>query len=117
MSVQNYISIIIFPITVPLKPTNISYVASVNTFVVEWMATGPEATYRIHTRRMGSPQTATFKPVTPPYNITGLDSNTEYTVVVEAYNSLGSANGSTVGYTLPEGEILFSKQIEPNSLI
>ena len=79
-----------------------------NTFIVEWMATGPEATYRIHTWRMGSPQTATFKPVTPPYNITGLESNTEYTVVVEAYNPLGSANRSVVGYTLPEGE-LFSK--------
>ena len=50
-----------------------------------------------------SMETIAFKDVTTPYNITGLESNTEYTVVVEAYNSLGSANGSTMGCTLPEG--------------
>ena len=55
-------------------------------------------------RRRGSMKINTFKPVTPPYNITGLESNTEYTVVVEAYNPLGSANGSVVRHTLPEGE-------------
>ena len=45
-----------------------------------------------------------FGPVTPPYNITGLESNTEYTVVVEAYSSAGKANRSKVAYTLPECE-------------
>ena len=48
-------------------------------------------------------ETIVFEDVTTPYNITGLESNTEYTVVVEAYNSLGSANRSVVGCTLPEG--------------
>ena len=55
-------------------------------------------------QQKGSTEINTSGPVTPPYNITGLDSNTEYTVVVEAYNSRGSDNGSVVGYTLPEGE-------------
>ena len=45
-----------------------------------------------------------FGPVTPPYNITGLESNTEYTVILEAYSLAGNANGSKVAYTLPEGE-------------
>ena len=60
--------------------------------------------YRLHVQKKGSTEINTFGPVTPPYNITGLESNTEYTVVVEAYNPLGSANRSAVGYTLPEGE-------------
>ena len=60
--------------------------------------------YRLHVQKKGSTEINTLGPITPPYNITGLESNTEYTVVVEAYNSLGSANGSVVGYTLPEGE-------------
>ena len=45
-----------------------------------------------------------FEPVTPPYNITGLESNTEYTVIIEAYSLAGNANRSEVAYTLPEGE-------------
>ena len=62
-----------------------------------------EFNYRLHVQKKGSTEINTFGPVTPPYNITGLESNTEYTVVVEAYNPLGSVNGSVVGYTLPEG--------------
>ena len=60
--------------------------------------------YILHVQKKGSTEINTFGPVTPPYNITGLESNTEYTVVVEAYNPLGSANESVVGYTLTEGE-------------
>ena len=63
-----------------------------------------EFSYRVHVQKKGSTEIKTFGPVTPPYHITGLESNTEYTVVVEAYNPLGSANRSVVGYTLPEGE-------------
>ena len=38
------------------------------------------------------------------YNITGLDSNTAYKVIVSARNSVGSANSSEVkGCTIPEG--------------
>ena len=38
------------------------------------------------------------------YNITGLDSNTAYKVIVSARNSLRSANSSEdVGYTTTEG--------------
>ena len=62
-----------------------------------------ETKYKVYIQKKGSPETITFKDATTPYNITGLESNTEYTVFVEAYNSLGSANGSKMGYTLPEG--------------
>ena len=34
-----------------------------------------------------------FEDVTTPYNITGLESNTEYTVVVEAYTQWGVPTG------------------------
>ena len=47
--------------------------------------------------------TTTPGPLSPPYNITGLESNTQYTVVVEAYNPLGSANTTRTVRTLPEG--------------
>ena len=57
----------------------------------------------MYVQNKASMETIAFKDVTTPYNITGLESNTEYTVVVETYNSVGSANGSTMGCTLPEG--------------
>ena len=57
----------------------------------------------IYVQKKSSMETIVFEDVTTPYNITGLESNTEYTVVVEAYNSVGIANRSVVGYTLPEG--------------
>ena len=50
-------------------------------------------------------------PVTPPYNITGLESNTECTVVVEAYSSAGNANRSKVAYTLPECETYYLRAL------
>ena len=62
-----------------------------------------ETKYMMYVQKKASMETITFKDVTTPYNITRLESNTEYTVVVEAYNSVGSANGSTMGCTLPEG--------------
>ena len=62
-----------------------------------------ETKYMIYVQNEASMETITFKDATTPYNITGLESNTEFTVVVEAYNSLGSANGSKMGCTLPEG--------------
>ena len=75
---------------------------STTTLTVRWEDKG--FSYRLHVQKKGSREINTIGPVTPPYNITGLESNTEYTVVVEAYNSLESANKSVVGYTLPEGE-------------
>ena len=75
---------------------------STTTLTVRWDDEG--FNYTLHVQKKGSTEINTIGPVTPPYNITGLESNTEYTVVVEAYNSLGSANRSAVGYTLPEGE-------------
>ena len=43
-----------------------------------------------------------------PYNITGLDSNTEYKVIVSAMTNVGSANSSeVVGYTIPEGIYMY----------
>ena len=62
-----------------------------------------ETQYMIYVQKEASMETIAFKDVTTPYNITGLESNTEFTEVVEAYNSLGSANGSIMGCTLPEG--------------
>ena len=72
------------------------------TLTVRWDDEG--FNYRLHVQKKGSTEINTFGPVTPPYNVTGLESNTEYTVVVEAYNPLGSANKSVVGYTLPAAE-------------
>ena len=62
-----------------------------------------ETKHLMYVQNRASMETIAFEDVTPPYNITGVESNTEYTVVVEAYNSVGSANGSTMGCTLPEG--------------
>ena len=62
-----------------------------------------ETKYRLYVQKKGSIEAIAFEDATTPYNITGLESNTEYTVVVEAYNSLGSANGSKMGGTLPKG--------------
>ena len=62
-----------------------------------------ETQYMMYVQKKASMEAITFEDVTTPYNITGLESNTEYTVVVEAHNSLGSANGSEMGCTLPEG--------------
>ena len=57
----------------------------------------------IYVQKKSSMETIVFEHVTTPYNITRLESNTKYTVVVEAYNSLGSANESKIGCTLPGG--------------
>ena len=89
---------------VPPQPADINVpdLLSTTTLTVRW--NDEEFNYRLHVQKKGSTEINTFGPVTPPYNITGLESNTEYTVVVEAYNPLGSANRSVVVYTLPEGE-------------
>ena len=57
----------------------------------------------IYVQKKPSMETMAFEDVETPYNISGLESNTEYTVIVKAYNSLGSANDSKIGCTLPEG--------------
>ena len=57
----------------------------------------------MYVQKKASMEIIAFEDATTPYNITGLESNTEYTVIVEAYNSVGSANGSKMGCTLPEG--------------
>ena len=89
---------------VPSVPENITALSSTTTLTVRWDTYGKEFNYTLHVQKKGSTEINTIGPVSPPYNITGLESNTKYTVVVEAYNPLGSANGSVVGYTLPEGE-------------
>ena len=93
-----------FPLLIlaPSQPVINAITPSTTTLTVRWNDEG--FSYRLHVHKKGSTEINTFRPVTPPYNISGLESNTEYTVVVEAYNPLGSANGSVVGYTLPEGE-------------
>ena len=97
---------------VPSVPVNLIAMPSAITLTVRWDDEG--FSYRLHVQKKGSTEINTFGPVTPPYNITGLESNTEYTVVVEAYNPLGSVNGSVVGHTLPEGESnQFSEHLIP----
>ena len=83
-------------------PTNITALLSTTTLTVRW--DDEEFSYRLHVNKKGSTEINTFGPVTPLYNITGLESNTEYTVVVEAYNSLGSVDRNVLGYTLPQCE-------------
>ena len=96
-------SVFIIPLYLaPSQPVINVTAPSTTTLTVRWDDEG--FSYRLHVQKKGSTEINTFGPVTPPYNITGLESNTEYTVVVEAYNSLGSVNGSVVGYTLPESE-------------
>ena len=85
----------------PSQPDINVIALSTTTLTVIW---NEGFTYRLYVQKKESTEINTFGPVTPPYNITGLESNTEYTVVVEAYNPLGRANGSIEGYTLPEGE-------------
>ena len=86
----------------PSRPAINVTTLSTTTLTVRWDDEG--FNYRLHVQKKGSTEINTFGPVTPPYNITGLESNTEYTVVVEAYNPLRSANSSVVRYTLSEGE-------------
>ena len=85
----------------PSQPAIKRITPSTTSLTVRW---NKEFNYRLHVQKKESTEINTFGPVKTRYNITGLESNTEYTVVVEAYNSLGSANRSVVGQTLPEGE-------------
>ena len=105
MSLVFVLSIFIISIYLSIAPSppaiNVT-APSTTTLTVRWDDEG--FSYRLHVQKKGSTEINTFGPVTPPYNITGLESNTEYTVVVEAYNPLGSAKRSVVWYTLPEGE-------------
>ena len=86
----------------PSPPSIISSTSSTTTLTIKWDNGGYN--YRLHVQKKGSTEIRMFGPVTPPYNITGLESNTEYTVVVEAYSLAGNANKSKVAYTLPECE-------------
>ena len=94
--------IVIFYTIAPSPPSIISITSSTTTLTVRWDDGGYN--YRLHVQKKGSTEIQMFGPVTPPYNITGLESNTEYTVVVEAYSLAGNANRSEVAYTLPECE-------------
>ena len=86
----------------PEKASNIIITNYTISLTVQWDEKR-ETKYMIYVQKKSSMETIVFEDVTTPYNITGLESNTEYTVVVEAYNSVGIANRSVVGYTLPEG--------------
>ena len=100
LSIFNIISLYLS--IAPSQPAINVTTPSTTTLTVRW--DDERFSYRLHVQKKGSTEINTFEDVTPPYNITGLESNTEYTVVVEAYNPLGSANSSAVRYTLPEGE-------------
>ena len=85
----------------PPPPSIISITSSTTALTARWDNGGYN--YRVHVQKKGSTVINTFGPVTPPYNITGLESNTEYTVVVEAYNLRSSTNDSKPATTIPEG--------------
>ena len=91
--------------TAPEIPLNINAVNYQNFFTINWDKM-PELKYRVYIRKWNSNRGNIFTPVLPPYNITGLESNTRYSIVVEAYNSLGGNNGSTTSATAPEGNVL-----------
>ena len=91
--------------TAPESPSNISVVNYLNSFTVNWDKLS-QVKYRIYIRKWNANEENVFTPVLPPYNITGLDSNTRYYIIVEAYNSLGGNNGSTISITAPEGNIV-----------
>ena len=63
----------------------------------------PEVKYRVYIRKWNANKENIFTPAVPPYNITGLESNTRYAIVLETYNTLGGKNGSTTSATAPEG--------------
>ena len=75
--------------------------SSSTTLSLTWNDEG--VNYRIYVQKGNSAVTTTPGPLSPPYNITGLESNTQYTVVVEAYNPLGSANATRTVQTLSGG--------------
>ena len=75
-----------------------------NSFTVNWEKI-LKVKYRVYIRKWNINEENIFTAVLPPYNITGLESNTIYSIVVEAYNSLGGNNGSTTSATSPEGNI------------
>ena len=78
----------------PEKPSNIIITYYTSSLTVQWDEER-DAKYIIYVQKKSSMETIVFEDVTTPYNITGpgLESNTEYTVVVEAYNSLEVPTG------------------------
>jgi hypothetical protein len=89
-----------FTVGPPTAPTGFRITSSSTTLSLTWDAEG--FNYRLHVQKRDSAMTTTPGPLSPPYNITGLESNTQYTVVVEAYNPLGSTNATRTVCTLPE---------------
>ena len=88
--------------TAPESPSNINVVNYLNSFTINWDKVS-QVRYRVYTRKWNTNEKNSFTSVLPPYNITGLESNTRYYIVVEAYNSLGGNNGSSISITAPEG--------------
>ena len=101
LNLSYYCSLAISHTLAPPPPSFISITSSTTTLTARWDNGGYN--YRVHVQKKGSTEINTFGPVTPPYNITGLESNTEYTVIIEAYSLAGNANRSEVAYTLKEG--------------
>ena len=86
----------------PTTPTGVMITFSSTTLTITWDDDG--FNYRLYVRKSDSAVTTTPGPLSPPYSITGLESNTQYTVVVEAYNPLGSINATRTVWTLLEGK-------------
>ena len=71
---------------------------------LQWTSSGGD-TFTLYYWKTSTPSdVSTVTTTSLSYNITGLDSNTAYKVIVSARNSVGSANSSAVKEcTIPEG--------------
>ena len=71
---------------------------------LQWTSSGGD-TFTLYYWKTSTPSNlSTVTTTSLSYNITGLDSNTAYKVIVSARNVLGSSNSSEVeGCTIPEG--------------
>ena len=91
--------------TAPEIPSNIKVVNYSNSFTINWDNI-TEVKYKVYIRKWDANKENIYTPVLLPFNITGLDSNTNFSIVVEAYNSLGGSNGSIASATAPEGNFV-----------
>ena len=98
-------------LTVPTTPI-VRTSATTTSLYLQWTRSGGD-TFTLYYWKNSTPSDVSTATTTSlSYNITGLDSNTAYKVIVSAGNSAGFANSSEVSeYTTPEGLYICSKQM------
>ena len=87
----------------PTRP-NVQTSTTTTNLYLQWTRSGGD-TFTLYYWKTSTPSdVATVTTASMSYNITGLDSNTAYKIIVSARNVLGSSNSSEVkGCTIPEG--------------